>query len=294
MKPLDVIMAISVPVIWGTGFILAKVALQDFPAILLMALRFALTATILIWFFRPPRALWGKLFLIALISGSIQYSLTFNGLKNMDASTAGLVVQTEVPFAALAAVIFLRERLTTVMVAGMIVAFVGLAVIAGEPRIEGQGLAILMVLGGAFTWALGQVMVRSMGEVGGYMMISGVALFATPQLFIASWIFEDGQFEAIRDAGVSVWVAVIYMGIAMTAIAYAIWYNLLGRFPVNNVAPFLLLLPIVIVAQGVLFLGEVITWTTVLGGALIILGVAVLTFAQRTKVVTSPVEPEPL
>lgn len=279
MKPTDILLAISVPLIWGTGFALAKVALHDFPPILLMALRFTLTAVVLVWFFMPPVRLMPKLFVIALISGSIQYGLTFNGLKHLDASTAGLVVQTEVPFAALLAVIFLRERLTIRMIAGLAVAFAGLLIVAGEPKIRGQEVAMLMVLGGAFTWAIGQVMVRSIGEIGGFVMITGVALFAAPQLFVASWLLEDNQIEAIRDAGPSVWIAVVYMGLAMTAIAYAIWYGLLGRYPVNKVAPFLLLLPVVIAVEGTVFLGEAMTWQTLAGGALILAGVAVITIA---------------
>jgi O-acetylserine/cysteine efflux transporter len=280
MKPIDILLATSVPLIWGTGFVLAKVALHDFPPVLLMALRFTLTALVLVWFFMPPVRLMPKLFAIALISGSIQYGLTFNGLKHLDASTAGLVVQTEVPFAALLAVVFLRERLTVRMVAGLVVAFVGLLIVAGEPKIRGQELALLMVLGGAFTWSIGQVMVRSMGEIGGFVMITGVALFAAPQLFVASWLFEDNQVEAIRNAGAAVWIAVVYMGLAMTAIAYAIWYGLLGRYPVNNVAPFLLLLPVVIAIEGVVFLGEAMTWQTLAGGALILAGVAVITLTH--------------
>lgn len=277
MKPIDILLAVSVPLIWGTGFVLAKVALHDFPPVLLMALRFTLTALVLVWFYMPPARLMPKLFLIALISGSIQYGLTFNGLKYLDASTAGLVIQTEVPFAALLAVVFLRERLTVRMIAGLVVAFAGLLIVAGEPKIRGQELALLMVLGGAFTWSVGQVMVRSMGEIGGFVMITGVALFAAPQLFVASWLLEDNQVAAVLNAGPEVWIAVVYMGLAMTAIAYAVWYGLLGRYPVNNVAPFLLLLPVVIALESVIFLGEEITWQTLLGGALILAGVAIIT-----------------
>ncbi len=294
MTPLDILKAVSVPVLWATGFVLAKVAIVDFPPVLLMALRFTLTALVLVWFFRPPKHLWGKLFVVALISGSIQYSLTFSGLKHLDASTAGLIVQTEVPFAALTAAMFLRERLTLLMVAGMLVAFLGVGVLSGEPKLEGQELYVLMVLGGAFTWAIGQVMVRSIGEIGGFVMISGVAICATPQLFVASYLFEDGQWEAIMSAGWSVWIAVVYMGLIMTALAYAIWYDLLGRLPVNNVAPFLLLLPVAVVIESVLFLEEELTPLKVVGGVLILIGVATLIFAQRPGKPQIKATPDPI
>ena len=83
MKPADVLLAISVAVIWGMGFTFAKAAIEDFPPILLMALRFSLTALALVWFVRPPWQLLGKIFWIALVSAAIQYSLTFTGLQGV-------------------------------------------------------------------------------------------------------------------------------------------------------------------------------------------------------------------
>ena len=85
------------------GFIVAKAAMSHFSPILLMALRFTLTTFCLIWFFRPPPGLFKQLFWISLISAAVQYSLTFNGVRGIDASTAALLVQLEVPFGLLLA-----------------------------------------------------------------------------------------------------------------------------------------------------------------------------------------------
>ena len=103
MKPVHIFMAIAVAVIWGMGFIIAKAAMSHFSPILLMALRFTLTALCLGIFFPPPRRLFKSLFWVALVSAAIQYSLTFNGLRGIDASTAALLVQLEVPFGLLIA-----------------------------------------------------------------------------------------------------------------------------------------------------------------------------------------------
>ena len=62
-----------------------------------------------------------------------------------------------------------------------------------------------MVIGGAFTWAVGQIMIKKVGELNGFKLISGVAIFATPQLFMASAIFETDQIEQIQTASVSAW-----------------------------------------------------------------------------------------
>jgi len=267
-------MAVAVPLIWGMGIVFAKAAINHFPPILLMAFRFLLTAAVLVWFVRPPWHLMGEIFWIALVSAAIQYSLTFTGLAGLDASTAALVVQAEVPFGALLAWIVFKDRLGWRRAFGMLVAFVGIAIIAGRPQLAGSTQSVALVLAGAFSWAVGQIMVKRLGHVGGFTLIAWVAVVATPQLFIASWIFEEGQLDAIKSAGPLVWGVVAYLGLVMTAAGYAMWYRLLGFYDVTQVMPFLLLIPVAGVVGGVVVLGESLTAALLLGGAIVIVGVA--------------------
>ena len=280
MKPLDILMAISVAVIWGMGFIVSKAAMSHFSPILLMALRFTCTTVCLCLVFRPPVRLFKDLFWIALVSAAIQYSLTFNGVRGIDASTAALLVQLEVPFGLLLAWMMLGDRIRIRQVLGICVSFIGAILILGEPRLDGRLVYAFMVIGGAFTWAVGQVMIKKIGELNGFALISGVALFATPQLFIASAIFETGQMEQITTASTPEWLAVIYLGLVMTALGYGMWYHLLGRYTINQVMPFLLLLPVTSVIGGVFFLGEILTTKVAIGGLLAILGVAIITIQK--------------
>jgi len=280
MKLVDVIIAILVAVIWGMGFIVAKAAMSHFSPILLMALRFTLTAFCLIWFFRPPVTLYKNLFWIALVSAAIQYSLTFNGVNGIDASTAALLVQLEVPFGLLLAWIFLGDRISVKQIIGMAVAFVGVILIVGEPKLSNDLVYVFMVIGGAFTWAVGQIMIKKLGETGGFLLITGVAIFATPQLYLASFLFETDHFAQIQTASVGAWAAVVYLGLIMTALGYGLWYRLLGLYTVNQVMPFLLLLPITSVLGGIFFLDENLTTKIAIGGSLTVIGVGLITIQR--------------
>lgn len=281
MKPLDILLAVSVPVIWGLGMTFAKAALGQFPPILLMTLRFALTALALVWFVKPPWPLMGRIFVITAIGATLQYSLTFTGLRDLDVSTAALVVQLEVPFGALLAAIFLKDRLGWRRAFGMALAFVGVVLIAGAPKVQANLVPLFLVVGGAFTWAVAQVMIKTLGRVGGFTLIAWTAVFATPQLLVSSLVFETGHVEAIQAADWVVWGAVIYLGLVMTALGYAIWYHLLGKFQVTQVMPFLLLLPVVSVLGGVFILGEEVTLLVAAGGAIVIAGVAIIILAKQ-------------
>ena len=280
MKAIDVLLAILVAVIWGMGFIVAKAAMSHFSPILLMALRFTLTAFCLLWFFRPPPGLFKQLFWISLVSAALQYSLTFNGVSGIDASTAALLVQLEVPFGLLMAWLVLGDRITLKQGCGIAIAFAGAMLIIGEPKLSGDLIYAFMVIGGAFTWAVGQIMIKKLGNLGGFRLISGISLFAAPQLFIASFILERDQVSQIETASIGAWAAVAYLGLIMTALAYAIWYRLLGHYSVNQVMPFLLLLPVTSVFGGIFFLGESLTVKIAAGGCLAIAGVALITIQR--------------
>lgn len=274
MAPLHFLMALAVPVIWGMGIVFAKAALDHFPPILLIALRFAVTAGALVWFVRPPWPLMGRIALIALVSVTIQYSLTFTGLKYLDASVTVLVVQLEVPILILIGALFLGERPTLRTYAGIAMTFLGVALIAGDPKLQGDFFAFFLLLGGVTTWAIGQAMVRKLSGVGAFALIAWVAVLGAPQLFVASWLLEDNQLQLIRDADWVVWGTVIYLGLVMTALGYGLWYHLLSRYPVPKVAPFLLLLPVTSVIGSVFVLGETLSLPVMVGGAVVIAGVA--------------------
>ena len=277
MKPLDTLSAISVAIIWGMGFVIAKAAMEHFSPILLMALRFTLTALCMIWFFRPDPKLFNKLFWIAFVSAAIQYSLTFTGVSGIDASTAALLIQLEVPFAILLAAVVLGDKLTIRQGVGVSLAFCGAILIVGEPKLANNMRYVLMVIGGGFAWSLGQIMIKMMGVSGGFSLISSVAVFAAPQLFIASYLLEDNQIDQIITASPAAWAAVVYLGLVMTTLGYAMWYRLLGLYDVNMVMPFLLLLPVASVVGGYLFLDEILTTKIAIGGLLALAGVAIIT-----------------
>ena len=292
LRPMDIAMGIAVPLIWGLGVVFAKAAIEHFPPILLMALRFTLTALLLVWFVGPPWRLMRPLFAIALVSAAIQYSLTFNGLRGVDASTAVLVIQLEVPFLAILGAVFLGEKAGLRRWAGIAVGFAGVALIAGEPRLQGAWGSLALLVGGAFAWAVGQIMVRRLGQLDGFTMIAWVAVFAAPQLLILSLVLETDHVASIRAAGWVVWGTVAYLGLVMTALGYGLWYGLVLRHPVSRVGPFLLLLPVFSVIGGVGLLGEQLSLRIAMGGAIVVAGVALILTA-RTPATAAAAEPRP-
>ncbi|GJL80912.1 MAG: hypothetical protein DHS20C01_05460 [marine bacterium B5-7] len=284
MGPLHIFMAISVPIIWGLGFTFSKAALGEFPPLLLMGLRFTLTALILIWFVSFPKGEIWRITQIAVIGSVLQYGLTFTGLKYLDASTAVLLVQLEVPFGVIMAWAVYREDVSLIKLAGIVIAFVGVIMIAGSPKVQGQWLAVAMVVSGAFVWAIAQVMVKTLKHTEGFALVAWLAVIAGPMMLGASAIIETGQINALASATWIGWGTIIYLGVIMTAVGYGIFYRLLKLFPISMVMPYLLLLPVIGVAASIILLGEKLTPLVASGGMVVIFGVILIQlFGNRTR-----------
>ena len=274
MNSKQILLALIVPITWGLGFTLAKIGMEQFPALLIMTIRFGIAGLILVWFTKPPWGHMREIFVVALIGSTIQYGLTYNGLKGIDASTAAILVQLEGPILAIMGTFLLKEKLGITRALGMGLAFIGVLIIAGEPRLDGHIDSVILLIAGSAVWAVAQIMISRLKDLSGITILAWVAIMATPQMFIASLLIEDGQWLAITTASYIDWSIILYLALIMTVLGYSIWYHLLSTVDVSKVSPFLMLLPITSIIAGMILLDEKFTSSMAIGGLLIMSGVA--------------------
>ena len=274
MNTKQILLALIVPITWGLGFTLAKIGMEQFPALLIMTIRFGIAGLILVWFTKPPWGHMREIFVVALIGSTIQYGLTYNGLKGIGASTAAILVQLEGPILAIMGAFLLKEKLGITRALGMGLAFIGVLIITGEPRLDGHLDSVILLIAGSAVWAVAQIMISRLKDLSGITILAWVAIMATPQMFIASLLIEDGQWLAITTASYIDWSIILYLALIMTVLGYSVWYHLLSSVDVSKVSPFLMLLPITSIIAGIVLLDEKLTSSMILGGLLIMSGVA--------------------
>ena len=285
MSNRDIFLAILVPCVLGFGFVIAKPAMESFPPILLNGLRWSLSGLIMCYFFPFPKKFIKQMFVISIIGGTIQYSLSFYGLKILDGASATLFVQAEIPFGILIAYFLLGEKVPLKNIIGLIIAFVGIAILSGNPNLEGKMLGVLLVLSGAFLWSLAQVFAKDVSEkIGGLALTAWLGIFSGPQCIIASYFIEGNTFDFITNATTQAWIIVIYLAVGMNVIGYSCWYSVLSRNPVNNVMSVLLLFPITGLLTSIYILGETPNTHAYFGGAIIISGAAMILINKRKKI----------
>ena len=280
----DILIAISVPILLGFGFVIAKPAMQYFPPYLLMGLRFTIPALILVWWFPIPKGLFLDLFKVSFIGSTLQYGLTYTGLNIIDASSAVLLIQLEVPFGIIIAFFLLKEIPSIKNIIGLGIAFIGVFILTGAPNLEGKFIGVLLTLSGAFTWSLGAVMAKPISKkIGAFALMTWLCVFSGPVLILVSVIFNGNPMQYILSANFYSWLTVIYLGLFMQPAAYGAWYYVLSRYPVNKVMPVLLLLPMVGLITAIFLLGEDPPKQVFLGGTIIVFGVAMILFGKKTN-----------
>ena len=280
----DILIAISVPILLGFGFVIAKPAMLHFPPYLLMGMRFTIPALILVWWFPFPKGLFLDLFKVSFIGSTLQYGLTYNGLNIIDASSAVLLVQLEVPFGILIAFFLLREIPSIKNIVGLVIAFFGVFILTGAPNLEGKYFGVLLVLSGAFTWSLGAVMAKPLSKkIGAFALMTWLCVFSGPMLILISAIINGNPIQYILSANFYSWLTLIYLGFFMQPVAYGAWYYVLRKYPVNKVMPVLLLLPMTGLITSIFLLGEDPPKQVFLGGTIIVFGVGMILFSKKQK-----------
>ena len=284
MKTQDIFIALLVPAVLGFGFVIAKPAMQYFPPYLLMGMRFTIPALILVWWFPLPKGLYFDLFKVSLIGSTLQYGLTYTGLNIIDASSAVLLVQLEVPFGIIIAFFLLKEIPTIKNIIGLVIAFIGVFILTGAPNLEGKYIGVLLTVAGAFTWALGAVMAKPLSKkIGAFALMTWLCVFSGPMLLFVSLMFDGNPMQYILHANLNSWLTVIFLGFFMQPIGYAAWYYVLKKYPVNKVMPVLLVLPVTGLITSIFLLGEDPPKQVFVGGLIIVFGVGLILFTKKNK-----------
>ena len=281
----DTLLASLVPIFLGFGFVIAKPAMEYFPPMLLMGLRFMFAASILVWWFPIPKGYLKKIFIASLIANTLQYTVTYTGLSLIDASAAVLLVQMEVPFGVIFAYLMLKEKPTLRSIIGIAIAFIGVYILTGTPNLDGKFIGTALVVIGSGIWAFGQVLVKPLSkELNPLALVAWLALFSGPILISLSAIFDGNTINYFKSANLNTWIIAIYLGFIMQPITYGCFYYVLKNNPLYKVLPIVTMgIPLTGLLAAIFLLGEDPTKELFIGGAIIIVGVILIVFNKPKK-----------
>lgn len=270
----DSLIAVLVAFLWGAQVTAVKIGGQELPPILMVAMRFALMAAVLVPFCGiPKRSELLQVFWIASLVGALHFGLLYCGISRVDASTSAVAYQLATPFTLLLAFAVLGERIALPVVGGIIIALLGVLTVLGGVGKGGALSGILLVIAAAFVFAVGTLLTKRWGPFNPVAISAWTALIAAPELLIVSAAVEGQAWGSVLTASPTAWAAVLYTAVSGGLIGFGLWYWLLGRHPVQRLTPFLLLVPVFAVAVSQLLLKEGLSLSLVVGGVAVLVGV---------------------
>ncbi|WP_422179932.1 DMT family transporter [Caulobacter sp.] len=270
---------------WGLNNAAAKVATAELPPMMVGALRFALALAFLIPFLKPPFPWSRRLLAICLLSGPIHFGLIYVAF-GLAKSLSPLVVATQlwIPFTALFAWKMLGETMKPLAVAGLVVAFVGVAWMSLDPHGAADLPAIMLGVVASACWAVATVLVRQTPGAKPLQVQALTAIVAAPVLLVMSFGFEDNVVERVKTAAPIAWACVAFAGVVSTIGASALLFWLVQRREAGRVTPYFLLTPLVSCTIGVLFLGDALSPQLVIGATATMAGVALVAMTAKKVV----------
>ena len=277
MSPRNLFLALLAPLCWGVTFTLAKPVVEHFPPLFFMLMCYGGIAIVMAFTHREGfKTPWPKLVLIAALAVTIQGALLFYGMRGVPASTANLVLQTQVPAGVIMGWLLAGEKLNATRAIGTVIAVLGVVIVIGLPEEKPPLLPVLLIVVSGFVWAAGQVCARMMSKDSGAMTLKANAWFGVPQLLLATLLLEQGQWASLQTATPSHWLLLAFCAVFGFYVAYMTWFTLLKNVTVDQAVPFILLMTPIGLVSAVLFLGESITGIQLLGGAVLMIGLAIV------------------
>ena len=259
LPPLHFLLAIAVMVVWGTNFVVIKLALAHLPPLTFALLRFVFVFFPLAFFLPRPNASWRNLAVYGVLIGAGQFGIMFTALRTeITPGLASLVVQVQVFFTIGLAMWMTGEKVARYQIVALLLATSGLTTIALHTDGSATPLGLGLVLLAAMSWAGGNMAARQAAPANMLSYVVWSALFAIPPLALFALILEgpEAMLRGIRAADGWTWGAVAWQSVGNTMFGYVAWGWLLNRHPAAAVAPMALLVPVFGMGASALFLNE--------------------------------------
>ena len=271
-------LALLVVFVWGTNFVFIRIGLDELAPFTFATLRFALVVFPLIFFFPKPDVSWRSLISYGVFIGFGQFGLLFWAMQsNVTPGLASLIVQMQVFFTILLAVLLANERITGRQLFALSLCFIGLLLIIVFTDGSTTPIGVAVVLLAAFSWSCGNLVVKNAGKVDVLAFIVWSSIFALPPLIIMALLSEpiEAIQASVMQASYKTWLVILWQSVGNTLIGYGLWNLLLNRYPAASVAPWALLVPVFGMTASALMLGEVMPWWKLAAMGLIVGGLAI-------------------
>lgn len=282
MKAKDIVDLVLLAAVWGASFLFMRLGAPEFGPIALVQLRMLIAALFLLPIlgmrvgFAELPVNWKPLTMLGLLNSAIPMLLLTYSTLYVTAGYSSVFNATAPLWGALVAWVWLSERLNQTAVVGLMIGFVGVAVLTGDAESlasPGSTLAVAAAIGGGFFYGVGANYARRYTKhLKSMSVATGSMLFPAILLLPLTVIFWPEVLPSTRA-----WFALVAMGIASTGFAYILYFRLIANVGPAKAITVAYLIPAFAVIWGALILDETVTALMITGCLIIFLGTALVT-----------------
>ncbi|WP_251366853.1 EamA family transporter [Polynucleobacter paneuropaeus] len=284
------LLALAIVAIWGTNFVVMKNCLAVFPPFMFAALRYSFALLPMAFFIpRPKVPLW-NLALYGVLIGVGQFGIVYYAVNSqISPGLASLVIQTQVFFTIGFAMLLNKERLRLYQVFALLLALIGLLIIALHTDATTTLLGLALMVFAGFSWGAANTVGRYAGisrPADLFAYVVWASAFAVPPLLLISATFEGGVThlsQVMEQAPLGAWLGVLWQSWGNTLFGYAAWAWLLSKHPAAVVAPMPLLVPIFGMGASAIYLGEDLPVWKLFAAGLVMVGLLINVSWPRLK-----------
>ena len=281
--------------VWGSTFLAIRVGVREVPPFLLAGMRFVVAGIVLYGWMRargtpnPTTREWGAASFLAILIFVLDYGLLFWAERRVPSGIAAVMMATIPVFMSLGEIVFLRtQRLTLRLGLALLLGIAGVTILVGhamglgEAPIDTAGACALIVA--AISWSVAATFSRKMPlpeakamSSGAQMLAGGVLLTVTAALL--------GELRGFHVQAVSrgAWLALAYLIVAGSIVGFTAYVWLIHHESPTKVGTYAYVNPVVAVLVGYFLGGEAIGPRTIVGTALVLVSVVVITTTPKAK-----------
>ncbi|MHB8813143.1 MAG: EamA family transporter [Steroidobacteraceae bacterium] len=281
--------------VWGSTFYAIRVGVHEVPPLLLAAMRFTVAGAILFaWAVArgeclPSRREWAATALVALLIFVLDYGFLFWAEQRVPSGTAAVILATIPAFMALAEIILLRTaRLTFRLGSALLIGLAGVVVLM-DPALGMAGapvytLGAVGLLVSAVSWSVASVLSKKLSMPSSKVM-SAAAQMLVGGLLLCVVAAAAGEERGFHAGAVSsgAWIALAYLTVAGSIVGFTAYTWLIHHQSPTKVGTYAYVNPVVAVVLGHFLGGEELDFRTLLGTALVLLSVIVITTRRQTN-----------
>ena len=282
MRSRDIADLLLLAALWGASFLFMRVGAPQFGPVPMMALRAAIGAAALLPLLLAQHGLPAlrlharPIAVVGVINSALPFSLFAFATLSVTAGFASILNATAPFWGAIVAYAWLREKLSGLRIAGLVIGFGGvLLLVWGRVSFQtgGSGWAILAALLATFLYGVSANYTRVyLPKVDSLAAATGSQLSAAIVLAPFAWLLWPAQ-----SPGIVAWLALAVLGVFCTGLAYILYFRLIRNVGATKAIAVTFLIPVFGMLWGTLFLDEALTVNMLIGSAVILLGTALTT-----------------